>query len=90
MVGLGETNEEILSVMRDMREHQVEMLTIGQYLMPSANHIPLRRYVHPDIFKMFETAAYQMGFRHVAAGPMVRSSFHADQQAQGLFQPHSP
>lgn len=87
MVGLGETDEEILSVMRDMREHQVDMLTIGQYLMPSANHIPVRRYVHPDTFKMFESAAYQMGFLHAAVGPMVRSSFHADQQAQGLFQP---
>jgi lipoic acid synthetase len=83
MVGLGETDEEILQVMRDMREHNVEMLTIGQYLAPSNSHLPVRRYVHPDVFKMFEEEAYKMGFVHAAVGAMVRSSYHADQQAHG-------
>jgi lipoic acid synthetase len=81
MVGLGETDEEILAVMQDMREHQIDMLTIGQYLAPSSSHIPVRRYVHPDIFKMYEEKAYAMGFKHAAVGAMVRSSYHADQQA---------
>ena len=81
MVGLGETDEEILEVMRDMRAHDIEMLTIGQYLAPSGHHIPVRRYVHPDVFKMFEEKAYEMGFTHAAVGAMVRSSYHADAQA---------
>ena len=81
MVGLGETDEEILQVMQDMRAHNIDMLTIGQYLAPSTSHIPVRRYVHPDTFKMFEEKAYQMGFSHAAVGAMVRSSYHADQQA---------
>jgi lipoic acid synthetase len=81
MVGLGETDEEILQVMRDMREHNIDMLTIGQYLSPSNSHLPVRRYVHPDTFKMFEEEAYKMGFSHAAVGAMVRSSYHADQQA---------
>ena len=81
MVGLGETDEEILQVMRDMRAHDIEMLTIGQYLSPSGSHLPVRRYVHPDTFKMFEEEAYKMGFSHAAVGAMVRSSYHADQQA---------
>ncbi len=81
MVGLGETDEEILQVMRDLRAHDVDMLTIGQYLMPSGDHLPVRRYVHPDTFKMFEEEAYKMGFAHAAVGAMVRSSYHADQQA---------
>ncbi len=83
MVGLGESNEEILQVMRDLRAHGVDMLTIGQYLQPSAHHLPVLRYVHPDDFKMFESAALGMGFAHAACGPMVRSSYHADQQAHG-------
>ncbi|HYD97484.1 MAG TPA: lipoyl synthase [Noviherbaspirillum sp.] len=83
MVGLGETDEEILQVMRDLREHGVTMLTIGQYLMPSGDHLPVRRYVHPDTFKMFEAEAYKMGFAHAAVGAMVRSSYHADMQAHG-------
>jgi len=83
MVGLGETDEEILQVMRDLRAHDVNMLTIGQYLMPSGEHLPVRRYVHPDTFKMFEEEAYKMGFVHAAVGAMVRSSYHADVQAQG-------
>ena len=81
MVGLGETDEEILQVMQDMRAHNIDMLTIGQYLAPSTSHIPVRRYVHPDTFKMFEQEAYAMGFTHAAVGAMVRSSYHADQQA---------
>jgi lipoic acid synthetase len=81
MVGLGETDEEILDVMRDMRAHDIDMLTIGQYLAPSSSHLPVRRYVHPDTFKMFEAEAYNMGFSHAAVGAMVRSSYHADQQA---------
>ena len=85
MVGLGETDEEILEVMRDMRAHDIDMLTIGQYLAPSNSHLPVRRYVHPDIFKMFEEKAYEMGFTHAAVGAMVRSSYHADQQAHGVL-----
>ena len=81
MVGLGETDEEILEVMRDMREHDIDMLTIGQYLAPSGHHLPVRRYVHPDTFAMFEKEAYAMGFTHAAVGAMVRSSYHADEQA---------
>ncbi|MGC4078505.1 MAG: lipoyl synthase [Rubrivivax sp.] len=81
MVGLGETDEEILEVMREMRAHGIEMLTIGQYLAPSGHHLPVRRYVHPDTFKMFEREASAMGFSHAAVGAMVRSSYHADQQA---------
>jgi lipoyl synthase len=81
MVGLGETNEEILDVMHDMRAHDIDMLTLGQYLQPSAHHLPVLRYVTPDDFKMFETEAYKMGFVHAACGPMVRSSYHADQMA---------
>jgi lipoic acid synthetase len=81
MVGLGETDEEVLQVMRDMREHDVDMLTIGQYLQPSGHHLPVLRYVHPDVFAMYEREAYAMGFTHAAVGPMVRSSYHADEQA---------
>jgi lipoyl synthase len=81
MLGLGETNEEILDVMRDLRAHGVEMLTIGQYLQPSGHHLPVLRYATPDEFKMFETEALKMGFKHAACGPMVRSSYHADKQA---------
>ena len=81
MVGLGETDEEILQVMQDMRDHNIEMLTLGQYLAPSTSHLTVKRYVHPDTFKMFEEKAYAMGFKHAAVGAMVRSSYHADQQA---------
>ncbi len=81
MVGLGETDEEILEVMQDMRAHDIDMLTIGQYLAPSNHHLPVLRYVHPDTFKEFEQKAYAMGFSHAAVGAMVRSSYHADQQA---------
>jgi lipoic acid synthetase len=81
MVGLGETDDEILAVMRDLREHDVDMLTVGQYLQPSGHHLPVLRYPHPDVFTAFETAALEMGFAHAACGPMVRSSYHADRQA---------
>jgi len=81
MVGLGETDEEILAVMRDLRAHDVDMLTIGQYLQPSPHHLPVERYVDPAIFKEYELQAGKMGFRHAAIGPLVRSSYHADQQA---------
>jgi lipoic acid synthetase len=81
MVGLGETDEEILAVMRDLRAHEVDMLTIGQYLQPSPHHLPVERYVHPEVFLTWEKSAIEMGFRHAAVGAMVRSSYHADQQA---------
>lgn len=81
MLGLGETDEEILEVMRDLRRHDVEMLTIGQYLQPSTGHLPVLRYVPPEGFRAFERAALEMGYRNAACGPMVRSSYHADQQA---------
>ena len=82
MVGLGETNDEILQVMRDLRAHGVDMLTLGQYLQPSKSHLPVLRYAHPDEFAMFEREARAMGFVNAACGPMVRSSYHADLQAQ--------
>ncbi|MER2512936.1 MAG: lipoyl synthase [Nitrosomonas ureae] len=81
MLGLGETDEEIMEVLHDLRRHNVEMLTIGQYLQPSIGHLPVMRYVTPEGFKAFEHAALAMGFSHAACGPMVRSSYHADQQA---------
>ncbi len=87
MVGLGETDEEILQAMRDMRAHGINMLTIGQYLAPSTSHLTVKRYVHPDTFTMFEAQAYAMGFTHAAVGAMVRSSYHADQQAHGVLNP---
>jgi len=85
MVGLGESDDEILAVMRDMREHAIEMITIGQYLQPTRDHLPVARYVHPDVFAMFEREAYALGFRHAAVGALVRSSYHADQQAHGVL-----
>jgi lipoic acid synthetase len=81
MVGLGETDEEIIAVMRDLRDHDVDMLTIGQYLQPSAHHLPVLRYVEPAIFEGYAREAQRMGFSHAACGPLVRSSYHADQQA---------
>jgi lipoic acid synthetase len=78
---LGESDDEILQVMRDLRAHHVDMLTIGQYLQPSAHHLPVARYVHPDTFAMFGREAQTLGFTHAAVGAMVRSSYHADRQA---------
>jgi lipoic acid synthetase len=82
MLGLGETDDEIIEVMRDLRAHQVDMITIGQYLAPSNAHLPVRRYVHPDGFAMLAERAQEMGFVHAAVGPLVRSSYHADRQAE--------
>ena len=81
MLGLGEIDEEILEVMRDLRTHQVNMLTVGQYLQPSLHHLPVTRFVPPEGFQVFEREALALGFTHAACGPMVRSSYHADQQA---------
>jgi lipoic acid synthetase len=81
MVGLGETDEEILAVMRDLRAHEVDMLTIGQYLQPSPHHLPVERYVTPELFGDYEQQSKQLGFRHAAIGALVRSSYHADEQA---------
>jgi lipoic acid synthetase len=87
MVGLGETDDEIRQVMRDMRAHDIDMITIGQYLAPSGHHLPVRRYVTPDAFKQFEKEAYELGFTHAAVGAMVRSSYHADEQAHAALNP---
>jgi lipoic acid synthetase len=85
MLGLGETDDEIREVMRDMRAHDVDMITIGQYLQPSKNHLPVLRYVHPDAFAQLEREAYALGFRHAAVGALVRSSYHADKQAEEVL-----
>ena len=85
MVGLGETDEEIVAVMRDMRAHDIEMITIGQYLQPTRDHLPVARYVHPDTFTRFDREARALGFKHAAVGALVRSSYHADQQAHGVL-----
>jgi lipoic acid synthetase len=79
MVGLGETHEEMIETFGLLREHRVQVLTVGQYLRPTENHLPVVRYWHPDEFAALEQAAYALGFDHVAAGPLVRSSYHADQ-----------
>jgi lipoyl synthase len=84
MLGLGETDEEILEVMQDLRAHNVSMLTLGQYLQPSVHHLPVIRYVAPNIFEQLKLQADAMGFNNTASGPMVRSSYHADAQAHQL------
>ena len=84
MVGLGETNEEILAVMHDLRAHGCDLLTIGQYLQPSRHHLPVARFVTPEEFAQFGRVAREMGYRNAASGPMVRSSYHAEQQASGV------
>ncbi|WP_370279702.1 lipoyl synthase [Pontibacterium sp.] len=83
MVGIGETNEQIIDVMRDLRAHDVDMLTIGQYLQPSRDHLKVERFVTPEEFDEFSRLAKEMGFKHAACGPLVRSSYHADLQAKG-------
>lgn len=83
MLGVGETNEQVLDVMRDLRAHDVDMLTLGQYMQPSKNHLPIDRWVTPDDFAWLAEEGYKMGFKHVASGPLVRSSYHADKQAHG-------
>ena len=85
MLGLGETLDEVREVMRDMRAHDVDMVTLGQYLQPSRDHLALERYVHPDEFAELARDAKALGFSHVASGPLVRSSYHADLQAKGEF-----
>ncbi len=85
MLGLGETNEEVLEVMQDLRAHNVDMLTLGQYLQPSKDHLAVERFVHPDEFEELAEAGHSMGFKQVASGPLVRSSYHADLQAKGTF-----
>lgn len=84
MVGLGETNDEVLDVMKDMRAVDLDILTIGQYLQPTKEHIPVDRFVHPDEFRMFHEKGIAMGFRVVESGPLVRSSYHADEQSHGI------
>jgi lipoic acid synthetase len=84
MVGVGEELEEVQQVLRDLRAHDVDMLTVGQYLQPSKHHLPVTRYVEPAEFKAIEQYGYSIGFKHVASGPLVRSSYHADQQAHEL------
>ena len=81
MLGLGETDEEVIEVMKRMREHDIDMLTLGQYLQPSRDHMPVQRFVHPEVFAWFAEEGLKMGFKNVASGPLVRSSYHADQQA---------
>ncbi|NOR40204.1 MAG: lipoyl synthase [Gammaproteobacteria bacterium] len=85
MLGVGEKIEEVEQVMHDLREHNCDMLTLGQYLQPSAHHLPLDRYVHPDEFDRLGELGHKLGFTHVASGPMVRSSYHADQQAKDVI-----
>ncbi|WP_422418338.1 lipoyl synthase [Pseudomonas sp. GZD-222] len=84
MLGLGETDAEVIEVMQQMRAHQVDMLTLGQYLQPSRSHLPVQRFVHPDSFAWFAEQALQMGFKNVASGPLVRSSYHADKQVDAV------
>ncbi|MBI5937489.1 MAG: lipoyl synthase [Betaproteobacteria bacterium] len=84
MLGLGETDAEVIEVMRDLRGHDVDMLTVGQYLQPSGHHLSVERYVTPEQFAEFERVANELGFLNAACGPMVRSSYHADRQAAGL------
>jgi lipoic acid synthetase len=79
MVGLGETHDEVVAALGDLRAHGVQVITIGQYLRPTERHLPVVRYWHPDEFKALEEAGYALGFDHIAAGPLVRSSYHADQ-----------
>jgi lipoic acid synthetase len=83
MLGVGETQKQVLDVLKDLRRHQVDMLTLGQYLQPSRHHLAVEEYVHPDQFAEYKELALEMGFSQVASGPMVRSSYHADLQAQG-------
>jgi lipoic acid synthetase len=84
MLGLGEELDEVVEVMRDLQHHGVDMITLGQYLQPSQHHLPVERYVTPEEFAELERIGYALGFANVASGPMVRSSYHADQQAADL------
>jgi lipoic acid synthetase len=82
MVGIGETKAEVIGVLEDLKAHDVDMVTIGQYLQPSRSHLAVERFVHPDEFAEYEQIGMAMGFRHVASGPLVRSSYHADKQSK--------
>ena len=82
MLGLGETWDQVIGALRDLRAHDVDMVTIGQYLQPSAHHHPVLRYWTPDEYKALEVYGYELGFSHVASGPLVRSSYHADRSAK--------
>ena len=83
MLGVGETKNEVVSVLNDLRKHKVDMLTLGQYLQPSRHHLAVEEYITPDQFNQYKEIAEKLGFTQVASGPMVRSSYHADLQAQG-------
>jgi len=83
MLGLGETKEEVMEVMRDLKAHNVDMVTLGQYLQPSRSHLAVSRFVHPDEFEELRAYGVELGFKHIASGPLVRSSYHADKQAKG-------
>ena len=83
MVGLGEVEEEIHQTMRDLQDHHVDILTIGQYLRPSENHLPMSRYYTPKEFASFRKYGFSLGFKHVESGPLVRSSYHAHEQTSG-------
>jgi lipoic acid synthetase len=83
MVGLGETRDELLAVFEDLAARGVDILTVGQYLQPTPEHLPIERYWHPDEFEDLKSRAIAMGFRHVESGPLVRSSYHAEEQADG-------
>jgi lipoic acid synthetase len=84
MVGLGETDSEVLETMLESTDLGIDIFNIGQYLQPTLNHLPVQRFVHPDIFKMYKERGLEMGFRVVESGPLVRSSYHADEQAKRL------
>ena len=81
MVGLGETDEEVYELMKDLKSVNCDIVTIGQYLRPTKSHLPVQRYVHPDIFREYKLHGLEIGFRHVESGPLVRSSYHADEQS---------
>jgi len=85
MLGIGETKDEVLAVLRDLRAHGCSILTLGQYLQPSADHLAIQRYITPDEFDEYAVLAKEIGFKQVASGPMVRSSYHADEQSRGLL-----
>jgi lipoic acid synthetase len=85
MVGIGETMDEMLEVFRDLARRKVDILTVGQYLRPSKDHLPITRYYTPDEFAFMKTEAIKMGFKHVESGPMVRSSYHAHEQAESTI-----
>ena len=83
MLGVGETQRQVVDVLKDLREHDVDMLTLGQYLQPSRHHLAVEEYITPQQFEQYKDIANELGFSQVASGPMVRSSYHADLQAKG-------